>query len=307
MQKTMIKFLMWFLIAMITLPAMILTMPIKAQAATKNAVEKIAPVTKLSTKPDEPNENGWFNQVTMIKLKPDTDGKTYFQWNSTEGLWQEFEQTMRAWRGSNTLYYYSENGDGTKEAIQSQVFRVEYGHPKSPAVQLSSAESQVSISWEKQTDIASYRIAKDGDDLDRVPSEPPLYLDQNVKVDETYSYKLKAVSQAGLKSKAIKTSVKVSANVAPKEIQPAIGQGASIEVAQKAASVQSAKVEPKEETPTTTNPEPAPIKNWNRLFIALSILIIAAGAAIAGYYGYEWWMNRREGEEVKDKKTNSRW
>ena len=53
--------------------------------------------------------------------------------------------------------------------------------------------------------------------------------------------------------------------------------------------------------------------NWNRLLLAISILLIAAGAAIAGYYGYEWWILRKEKKKVEKPKVvkpsnpNSRW
>lgn len=308
MKKIMTKFLMWFLIGVIALPAMILTMPVKAQAATKNAVVGAAPVTKLITSPKNPEENGWFNQVTLIKLKSNEEGETYFQWNTTSGEWIKFDQAMRAWRGVNTLYYYSVTSAGVKEAIKSQVIKMDYGHPASPDVQVTSAEAQVRISWEERSDIASFRIAKDGEDLSRVPSEPPFFIDQNVKVNDTHLYKMKAVNQAGLKSKAVKHFVIVSAILKSQEIQPAIGEGATIERTEKVASIQTEKVEPTQTNPPTTPPETEiPVKNWNRLFVALSILIIAAGAAVAGYYGYEWWIARRETEEPRDKKSSSRW
>lgn len=70
---------------------------------------------------------------------------------------------------------------------------------------------------------------------------------------------------------------------APK-ITPAIGGGTSTaKTAQKQVEAQE-----------TTKPAPAAKEEetakggWNRLLVALSILIIAAGIAVGGYYGYEW-------------------
>lgn len=313
MKKTMIKFLMWFLVSVIALPAMLLITPAQAQAATKSTVVQ-APVTQLTTTPKNPNENGWFNKVTLIKLKPMEEGRTYFQWNSIGGVWTEYAQPFRAWRGENTLYYYSTDSEGVKEAIKSQIIKVDYTRPESSTIIASGSRSEVRLSWENNPNIVSYRIAKNYKELAKVESIPPFFIDKDVEVGETYNYKLKAISQAGLKSKAIKTSVKVSSEPA-ETIKPMISEQAATIVAapsQKVGSLLDGKggvvaigndVKP----PIVDNPS-SPAKNWNRLFIALSILIIAAGAAIAGYYGYEWWMSKRDNEgEPRDKKTNNRW
>lgn len=307
--QIMTKLTMWFVIGLIALPAFILSAPTKVQAAHRATIES-APVTRLTTAPKRPNENGWFGSQVLIKLKPDLEAKTYYQWNTAKAPWTEYDQAILAWKGENTLYYYSATA-GANEAIKSQVIKVAYGHPANPEIQIMSAESQVLVSWRPRTDIASYRIAKNGDDLAKVSAATNYYLDPEVKVGETNLYKLKAVDQAGLKTKAIKKSVVVSAGLWPGEIRPMIGQGASIvavkPIEKNVASTQIAKVAPKDETPPVATGTP-PMKNWNRLFVALSILIIAAGAAIAGYYGYEWWVSRRENnEEVKDKKTSNRW
>ncbi len=66
------------------------------------------------------------------------------------------------------------------------------------------------------------------------------------------------------------------------------------------------------ETTTTPTPTPSPSESpktttggWSKLLIALSILIIAAGAAIGGYYGYEWLMLRSKEKEPPE--SSSRW
>jgi len=48
--------------------------------------------------------------------------------------------------------------------------------------------------------------------------------------------------------------------------------------------------------------------NWNKLLLAISILIIAAGAAVGGYYGYEWYMAKHE-EPIKPQgpRSKNRW
>lgn len=300
--KIITKFVIYLAIAIVALPAMILLSPVKAQAAIESA-----PVTQLTTSPKDPEENGWFTEVTLIKLKSNRESKTYFQWNNTEGGWTEFEQSFRAWKGINTLYYYSENRDGVKEAIKSQVIKVDYERPVALSVQADGHNGQIRLSWPESPNIVSYRISKDDDFLASVTAEPTFYIDPNVEVDQTYNYKLKAIDQAGLKSKSIKTSATVTAPLVKKEITPAIDEGMAVVALPKKVEAKAEKVEPTQETPVVTG-EPSPVKNWNRLFVAISILIIAAGAAIAGYYGYEWWMARREPEkEPREKKTSNRW
>jgi len=101
------------------------------------------------------------------------------------------------------------------------------------------------------------------------------------------------------------SSVQSQPPVEENKSQPAIG-GAHEEPQEKVAQV------PAQETPTevakSEEKKPEEQRNWNRLLLAISILIIAAGAAIGGYYGYEWWMARRE-EPFRDQgpKSKSRW
>src|SRR5690606_32762476 len=52
---------------------------------------------------------------------------------------------------------------------------------------------------------------------------------------------------------------------------------------------------PKKTEGINVEPE-AEDSGWNRLFLAISILIIAAGVSICGYYGYQWWMLKNEQE-----------
>lgn len=121
-------------------------------------------------------------------------------------------------------------------------------------------------------------------------------------------------------SKQVAESKKQIASVTP--VTPAIGEGVSTSSPQVirrpvqtvAGSTQDA-VEKKtaEVSPTpSTSPSPAATETqsggWNKLLVALSILVIAAGAAIGGYYGYEWLMLKsKEDEDEPPTKSSSRW
>ncbi|MDZ7587158.1 MAG: hypothetical protein U0946_05340, partial [Patescibacteria group bacterium] len=103
--------------------------------------------------------------------------------------------------------------------------------------------------------------------------------------------------------------------VVPKTIAPSIdGEAATTKKVAEVPQV-TPKTTPKEEvaTPTPT-PTPSPSEEgkattggWSKLLVALSILIIAAGAAIGGYYGYEWLMLKGKDKEPPEKDSSSRW
>lgn len=94
-----------------------------------------------------------------------------------------------------------------------------------------------------------------------------------------------------------------------KKITPSIDGG--VTTSKKVAESSPA---PTEVTPT---PTPSPTDSgeaktaaggWSKILIALSILIIAAGAAIGGYYGYEWLMLRSKDKEDREPpESSSRW
>lgn len=102
-------------------------------------------------------------------------------------------------------------------------------------------------------------------------------------------------------------------SAAPRVTPQITPQAASTEKVDQKASV--TQVTPKVESTSTPTPTPsssAPTENakttaggWSKLLIALSILIIAAGAAIGGYYGYEWLMLR--GKDKEPPESSSRW
>jgi len=90
-----------------------------------------------------------------------------------------------------------------------------------------------------------------------------------------------------------------------KKITPRIGTGVST------SQVSQNQPAPKEVIPNRAPAEPktneTQKKGWSRLLVALAILIIAAGVAVGGYYGYEWWAQRGEEEEPPSSKSDSRW
>jgi len=113
--------------------------------------------------------------------------------------------------------------------------------------------------------------------------------------DEQVSPKAKGlVKTPGEKPAEIASTSEVQAS--PK-ITPAIGEG--ISTAKKA----SKQVEtPEAAKPAEEKKEEGTTKGgWNRLLVALSILIIAAGIAVGGYYGYEWMQAKSKDTDTPSK------
>lgn len=280
--------------------------------------------TKLTTTPSDPDgQDSWFTSVTVVELDLKAHGETYFQWNQTNGDWIKYKTPFRAYRGENTLYYYSVAKSGVKEAVQSKVIKVDYIKPTLVKAKIESVDGAAKIDIESQADVVKYKIYKrDGKSyktIDTVSTNS--YVDQDVKIGETSVYKVVAIDRAGLKSDKAQLVVKIVKPVAKSvvvstpavvekvevKIQPQIAQGASTTSVKQPSSVNDLKIA-ETVTPAPTSQPVVSAKNWNRLYIAIAILLVAAAAAVGGYYAYEWWTNRAEPKDKpKEKKSNSRW
>lgn len=192
------------------------------------------------------------------------------------------------------------------------------------------ADSQIQIYWSRIKGAKKISISyKDEKGIKRQMVVSANYGDaviRNLQNDFTYSFSVAGIDKDGLKGLAKIISgtpyapVKIIAgeNIAPSQevvISPAISSGVKIaKVPQKKVIAETLKPETKLEIPLT--PQVAKVgedkktetRNWNRLLLAISILVVALGAAVGGYYGYEWYMARKD-EPLKpqDPKNKNRW
>jgi hypothetical protein len=300
---------------------LLLTLFVSPTATFAKTTKKVVE-TKIVTSPENPKgQNDWYTSVTMVELNSNTTGSVYFQWNETTGKWSKYKQPVRAYRGENTLYYYSVSQGGVKEAVKSKVIKVDYSKPTLVSAKIVSWDAAAQMNFQSQSDVVKYKIYKKIDGHYRLidSTKTDSYLDKSVKVGKTYVYKVVAVDQAGLESTGAQLVVKIvepvivakidnSSMVAiktvilPKQVQQ-IGQGSSV-VAQAEPVVEKTV----ETAPITSSKTVTPVRNWSRLLVAIVILLVAAGAAIGGYYAYEWWTNRTQVQDKpKEKKSNSRW
>lgn len=118
-------------------------------------------------------------------------------------------------------------------------------------------------------------------------------IDQDQVLSSPIKFNVKTLGEAPVKVLGVET----------RTITPRIGGGVSTEnkIAQKDQGVAQVPAESKKDEEKNEG-------GWNRFLVALAILVIAAGAAIGGYYGYEWYANRSTEEPPSDvPKSNNRW
>lgn len=297
---------------------------------TYTITEDNTPVTTLTKKPAAAmGLNGWFTSKPTITLTPDRIATTYYQWDAREDGqwlpdWLTYIEPIQAEEGDHTLYYYSDGGDSLvfyPEEYQSETFKVDTQAPVWPQGQNLWAEvdsgGHIKLSWNSVPDADHYEIWRASSPYQLIASEVvgTSYLDDTISGGNQYYYQVIAVDQAGNKSLAAEVSIfapiiekQVSETLsASTEITPTIGEAAITQEVQGETNEEpkATEVAKNIEQPGQNQTE---TRNWNRLLLAISILIIAAGAAIGGYYGYEWWMVRKE-ERFKDSKprSKSRW
>ncbi len=287
------------------------------------------PITNLTTDPSIPQGlAGWFTVTPKIYLQADETAVTFYQWNSvSDDGWQKYSQALVAPEGENTLYYYSVH-HGNKENVKWQVFKVDTIAPPAPGLSgtLSQGNSAL-LSWTETDDVSYFevwQILPTSVLIAQVPGDQLSYLVGNLSAQTGYQFKIVAYDLAGNKtdsniismeipapqvitivSSPISSSSPSSVAVAssPRKITPAIGEGVSI-VAQ-APTPQTTETPQKVKGAQTTS-QGNSRTGWNRLLIALSVLIIAAAVAVGGYYGYEW-MNSKPDQHKDRPKKDSRW
>lgn len=231
---------------------------------TYTIIENNTPVTVLTKDPAAAlGQNGFFTATPEITLSADRVATTYYQWDGyLSGGWSTYTNPLNALEGDHTLYYYSDDGNGFLETLQSETFKVETTPPVIPPV------------------VPPVIV------VPKVIVTPPPVLEDNSEPAEVIEIQPVVEKKIGT---GVSTFV---AQTAPEPVITPEVQGESKVI----------------ETPKDTESAPEESRNWNKLLLIISILIIAAGVATGGYYGYEWYMNRKDDGDGGDKSKNkSRW
>ncbi len=213
--------------------------------------------------------------------------------------------------------------------INVRTYPLKGGATISPAARVSALaeDSQVHLWWtpiEGASEILVRYVDPQGNPRQiLVPQGNDGVIIRNLENDFNYQFMIAGRDESGtvgtiktiaampMAPLATTSPKEVAGEATSEEIAPATSGGQSI--AKAPAETPAVTEQPKEEQVAQTlkteeKSTPAEARNWNRLLLAISILIIAAGAAVGGYYGYEWYLARKE-EPLKhnEPRSKNRW
>lgn len=300
-----------------------------AEAKSKTVVEKskeALPGLKITK---GFSENMTYHQGEKIKVSFVFDGKVLRAWAKVGLLDSNFPETLNLknqgdgnWLletsaltsglkiGNQFLKIYAENAQGTNvfSFPLSLAYKVIKIVPKTHPL-----ENEIHLAWQPVKPAQKYLIQwnAQGETVFhlKVVETPNITL-ENLVSGTLYEIEITPIGDGGTLGQPQKMTLATLGRAPAKEVAgtkkvtPAIGGGFST-----IASPVAQKEIKKEEPASQESPKPTEgtTGGWNRILVALAILIIAAGAAIGGYYGYEWYAAKSRDEEPPASKSSNRW
>ncbi|MBS3909194.1 MAG: Ig-like domain-containing protein, partial [Actinobacteria bacterium] len=173
---------------------------------TLTVVDVVPPTTSLTTNPSSPDgANGWFKTTPSITLTRNEAGTTYYQWDTTGGLWNEYTGAFTAPEGQHVLYYYSIDTAGNIESTKNKTFKVDTVAPTS--FDLVSPANGATVNNDKgqtfewtassDTNLSKYDLYIDGS-LNRTVSAPSTSVTLSSSLTPgSHTWHVKAVDSAG--------------------------------------------------------------------------------------------------------------
>jgi hypothetical protein len=175
--------------------------------STLNVNDVVPPVTALSSNPYN-NGTSWINAVPSITLNRDEQGTTYYQWDTTATAWTTYSAPFTAQEGIRTLYYFSEDKGGNREAVKSTTFKVDATAPTAFSVTAPANGSSTdntslpTFTWTASSDAGSgltkYQLYLDGSLYrDGLPIASTSFTVATPLAAGTHTWYVKAVDIAG--------------------------------------------------------------------------------------------------------------
>lgn len=253
--------------------------------------------------------------------------KGLYYWDSDTSSWKLYDDT-----GVNTtdvINGYVGYVWANVDHFTPMTMGADITPPNKPAnFAAAAADGEVELKWDKVDDAVGYyvRYRKSKDDV----SYTTVYLSgkdsTSTKVTgltngTEYEFGVAAKDAAGNISQYAEVVQTPQATAEEAKVTTAAAAAAKEAFISKAYAAPSEKEIAKEEIKDTEietiGPEEGEIKaaeeeaegpNWTRVAVTLSILVIAAGAGLGGYYGYQWWIGQNEADKKKKKSGKSgRW
>jgi len=193
---------------------------------TLTVADVVAPSTSLTTNPSVTDGGyGWFKTTPSITLSRNEPGTTYYQWDSTTGSWTTYTSGFSAMEGEHTLYYYSVDASGNKEAVKSKAIKVDTVTPNafnisSPSDGSSTDNASLpTFSWDASSDsnsgLGKYQLFVDGSLVKDGITETSYTLTKSLAAG-SHTWNVKAFDYAGNGVDSTSTfTINVSDVVAP--------------------------------------------------------------------------------------------
>ena len=185
------------------------------QSVNNFAGDTTPPITSLSSSPSSPDGiNGWFKTTPTLTLSRNEPGSTYYKWNVSlppgDPGWDEYEFPITALEGENTLYYYSEDTAENSELVKSQQIKVDTQSPSDVTLSGNTVDPErIDTVWSSSTDSTSgvdhYDVYDEATDSLLATEIGLTYSFTSLSQNDTYSYYVKAVDEAGNESSASNT------------------------------------------------------------------------------------------------------
>ena len=162
---------------------------------------------------DPDGQNGWFRSAFTVWLTSSELGLTYYWFDSDEP--HVYNGAIVFPSGEHTLYYYSVDLYGNREATQSISFKKDVTPPEMPRGVAASplSHSSVRLTWRPCLDnpggsgLASYRIYRNGTQVGLVPGNQTTFDDFGLSASTEYRYTVTAVDMAGNESVVSKEAI----------------------------------------------------------------------------------------------------
>lgn len=233
--------------------------------------------------------------------------------------------------GSNFLKIYAKNASGKTIETRIKLTLIEFPPVKIVSYKVSGQNvatinwnpinyaDAYQVNWQIQGDNSSNLFRQIKDSKIEIENLTPgtiyevrIQVLRGDSVGEATKVVFKTLGESPIKP-VLEDKIQVNKIQETKTITPRIDRGVAIE--KKVASATEKVTEnanPSPEPSVTSSTSPSPKEEeatggWSKLLIALSILIIAVGAALGGYYGYEWLMRQKEDKDSSDKDSSDRW
>jgi len=280
----------------------------------------------------------YYTQEDLLNADINDENKLQgiYYWDFDSSSWKLFSDSgvVTTDSGEYAGYIWAEVNDFSIIALTPLSGGADITAPVKPAnLKATSGNGEVALTWDKRDDAVGYYVryrqttSNDNDPYTTIflsgsdiKSAKITGLTNNVEYEFGVSAKDKAgniseyavVTQKPIASEG--TSTETTKTLRNRLISTALAIGTN-ETAAANSNSQNEEIKNNDEGAVESTSDEQNETNWTRFLVTLGIILLAAGAGLGGYYGYQWWMGSEEEKQEtkvdtkKDKKNkrDNRW